>query len=61
MSEMLRPDGRSAVMGYQPKPMPVPVGSIIMGRYKILGSQQNGVECLYEALDMVAQGKGKMA
>ena len=32
---------------------------LIMKRIRIIGSQQNGPEYLYEALDFVAQGKVK--
>jgi len=32
---------------------------LIGKRIRIIGSQQNGPECLYEALDFVAQGKVK--
>jgi D-arabinose 1-dehydrogenase-like Zn-dependent alcohol dehydrogenase len=58
--EGLRPDGRLVVMGFDPKPISVSIGALITGRYKILGSQQNGVEYLYEALKMVADGKVKV-
>lgn len=58
--EGLRPDGRLVVMGFDPKPISVSIGALITGRYKILGSQQNRVEYLYEALKMVADGKVKV-
>jgi alcohol dehydrogenase len=53
----LRPDGRLVVMGYEPKPLQVALGDLIMRRIRILGSQQNGREYLYEALDLAAKGK----
>jgi alcohol dehydrogenase len=53
----LRPDGRLVVMGFEAKPLPVSPADLIMRRIRILGSQQNGPEYLYEALDFVAQGK----
>lgn len=56
----LRPDGRLVVMGYQPKPLAVSPADLIMRRIKIIGSQQNGRQYLYEALDLVAKGKVKV-
>lgn len=56
----LRPDGRLVVMGFEPKPLAVSPGDLIMRRLKIIGSQQNGREYLYEALDYVAKGKVKV-
>lgn len=56
----LRPDGRFVLMGFEAKPLPVPAADLIMRRLKILGSQQNGREYLYEALDYVAKGKVKV-
>jgi alcohol dehydrogenase len=56
----LRPDGRLVVMGFEPKPLPVSPADLIMRRLKIIGSQQNGREYLYEALDYVAKGKVKV-
>jgi alcohol dehydrogenase len=56
----LRPDGRLVVMGFDPKPLPVSTGALITGRIKIVGSQQNGREYLYEALQMAASGKVKV-
>jgi len=56
----LRPDGRLVVMGFEAKPLPVSPADLIMRRIQILGSQQNGREYLYEALDFVAQGKVKV-
>jgi D-arabinose 1-dehydrogenase-like Zn-dependent alcohol dehydrogenase len=56
----LRPDGRLVVMGFEPKPLPISIGDLIMRRIRVLGSQQNGREYLYEALQFVAQGKVKV-
>ena len=53
----LRPDGRLVVMGLEAKPLPVSPADLIMRRLKIVGSQQNGREYLYEALDYVAKGR----
>jgi D-arabinose 1-dehydrogenase-like Zn-dependent alcohol dehydrogenase len=43
----LRPDGRLVVMGFEPKPLPLSIGDLIMRRIRVLGSQQNGREYLY--------------
>lgn len=56
----LRPDGRFVLMGFDPKPLPIPTGDVIMRRLRILGSQQNHREYLYEALDYAAKGKVKV-
>jgi D-arabinose 1-dehydrogenase-like Zn-dependent alcohol dehydrogenase len=56
----LRPDGRLVVMGFEGKPLPVSPADLIVRRLKIVGSQQNGREYLYEALDYVAKGKVKV-
>ena len=56
----LRPDGRLVVMGFEPKPLPLSIGDLIMRRTRVLGSQQNGREYLYEALQFVAKGKVKV-
>jgi alcohol dehydrogenase len=56
----LRPDGRFVLMGFEAKPLPVSPADLIMRRLKIIGSQQNGREYLYEALDYVAKGKVKV-
>ncbi|HWP34843.1 MAG TPA: alcohol dehydrogenase catalytic domain-containing protein [Thermodesulfobacteriota bacterium] len=53
----LRPDGRLVVMGFEPKPLPVSPADLIMRRIRVIGSQQNGREYLYEALDFVARGR----
>jgi alcohol dehydrogenase len=53
----LRPDGRFVLMGFDPKPLPIAPGDLILRRIQIVGSQQNGREYLYEALDYVAKKK----
>jgi 2-desacetyl-2-hydroxyethyl bacteriochlorophyllide A dehydrogenase len=53
----LRPDGRLVVMGYEPKPLALSIGDLITRRIRVVGSQQNGREYLYEALDLAAKGK----
>ena len=53
----LRPDGRLVVMGFEAKPLPLSIG---MRRIRVVGSQQNGREYLYEALKFVAEGKVKV-
>ena len=47
-------------MGFEAKPLPVSPRDLIMRRIKIVGSQQNGREYLYEALDYAANGKVKV-
>src|SRR5437764_528494 len=55
----LRPDGRFIVMGADAEPLSISLQDLISKRIRIIGSQQNGPEYLYEALDFVAQGKVK--
>jgi alcohol dehydrogenase len=55
----LRPDGRLVTMGAGAEPIVVSLLDLIMKRIRIIGSQQNGPEYLFEALDLVAQGKVK--
>ena len=55
----LRPDGRFIVMGADVEPLSLSLIELLFKRIKIIGSQQNGPEYLYEALDYVAQGKVK--
>ena len=55
----LRPDGRLVAMGADAEPISVSLMDLIGKRIRIIGSQQNGPEYLYEALDFVAQGKVK--
>jgi alcohol dehydrogenase len=56
----LRPDGRLVLMGFENKPLPVHPGDLIARRIRILGSQQNDREYLYEALQIAASGKVKV-
>jgi D-arabinose 1-dehydrogenase-like Zn-dependent alcohol dehydrogenase len=56
----LRPDGRFVLMGFETKNLSVSPADLIMKRIRILGSQQNRRDYLYEALDFVAQGKVKV-
>ena len=55
----LRPDGRLVTMSADAEPLSISLMDLIMKRIRIIGSQQNGPEYLYEALDFVAQGKVK--
>jgi D-arabinose 1-dehydrogenase-like Zn-dependent alcohol dehydrogenase len=55
----LRPDGRFIVMGADAEPLSISLIELLFKRIKIIGSQQNGPEYLYEALDYVANGKVK--
>jgi alcohol dehydrogenase len=55
----LRPDGRLVTMGADAEPIAVSLIDLISKRIRIIGSQQNGPEYLYQALDFVAQGKVK--
>ena len=56
----LRPDGRLVPMGFEAKPLQISLGDLINKRIRIIGSQQNGREYLYEALEMAARGKIKV-
>jgi D-arabinose 1-dehydrogenase-like Zn-dependent alcohol dehydrogenase len=53
----LRPDGRLVIMGFEAKPLMVTPADLIMKRVRIIGSQQNHREYLYEALQIAASGK----
>ncbi len=55
----LRPDGRLVVMGASSESIPV-TSELIFKRVRILGSTQNGVEYLHEALDYAARGRVKV-
>ena len=57
--QALRPDGRLVTMGADAEPLSVSLTDLLMRRLRIIGSQQNGPEYLYEALDFVAKGKVK--
>ncbi len=57
----LRPDGRLMLIGASDEPLTIPSPlEVMMQRLQILGSNQNGREYLYEALDYVARGKVKV-
>lgn len=56
----IRPDGRFVLMGVDTTPLALPGSALIQTLAKIVGSQQNGREYLYEALDYVAKGKVKV-
>ncbi|RAP36381.1 alcohol dehydrogenase [Legionella quinlivanii] len=56
----LRPDGRFVAMGFDVNPLQVSIADLIVKRIKIIGSQQNHREYLFEALDMVSKGKVKV-
>jgi len=58
-SQGLRPDGRLVTMGADAEPISISLMDLIGKRIRVIGSQQNGPEYLYEALDFVAQGKVK--
>jgi alcohol dehydrogenase len=55
----LRPDGRLVTMGADAEPLSISLMDLIMKRIRVIGSQQNDPEYLYEALDFVAKGKVK--
>ena len=55
----LRPDGRIVTMGADVEPISLSVMDLLSKRIQVIGSQQNGPEYLYEALEYVAQGKVK--
>jgi D-arabinose 1-dehydrogenase-like Zn-dependent alcohol dehydrogenase len=46
-------------MGADVEPLSISLTDLIQKRIRIIGSQQNGPEFLYEALDFVAKGKVK--
>ncbi|RFA30170.1 alcohol dehydrogenase [Alkalilimnicola ehrlichii] len=53
----LRPEGRMVIMGLGSAPLEVSAGQLIMKRARIVGSQHNGREYLYQVLDFAARGK----
>jgi D-arabinose 1-dehydrogenase-like Zn-dependent alcohol dehydrogenase len=55
----MRPDGRAVVMGASNEPLRFNMG-MMLSRFRIMGSTQNGPEYLYEALDYAAKGKVKV-
>ncbi|BAC90777.1 alcohol dehydrogenase catalytic domain-containing protein [Gloeobacter violaceus] len=57
----LRPDGRLVLMGLPSDNQTLAVsGDLLVNRWRIIGSQQNGPEHLFEALDYAAKGKVKV-
>jgi dehydrogenase len=56
----LRPDGRLITMGFDAQPLSISLMDLISKRIRVIGSQQNHREFLYEALDMTARGKVKV-
>ncbi|MFQ5961746.1 MAG: alcohol dehydrogenase catalytic domain-containing protein [Candidatus Methylomirabilales bacterium] len=58
--EGLRPDGRFVLMGYEAKPFQIRPADFILKRLRLIGSQQNAMEFLYEALNHAAKGKVKV-
>jgi D-arabinose 1-dehydrogenase-like Zn-dependent alcohol dehydrogenase len=57
----LRPEGRFVVMGMDTVPIPVPIGSLIIKRATIIGSQHNDPAHLHEALAIAARGRVRVA
>jgi len=55
-------DGRVIVMGLSNthEPLQLDIVSLLLKRQRIIGSTQNSVEHLYEALDYAAKGKVKV-
>ncbi|MCL5013290.1 MAG: alcohol dehydrogenase catalytic domain-containing protein [Firmicutes bacterium] len=56
----LRPDGRMVVMGVADSPIEVAAHDLLGMRRHLIGSSQNNREDLFEALQLVAQGKVKV-
>jgi 2-desacetyl-2-hydroxyethyl bacteriochlorophyllide A dehydrogenase len=56
----LRPDGRLVAMGFEAAPLTLSPADLIMKRVRVLGSQQNHVSHLHEALRIVASGRVKV-
>jgi D-arabinose 1-dehydrogenase-like Zn-dependent alcohol dehydrogenase len=56
----LRPEGRWVLMGVSNEELKIDPLSLFLNRHQIMGSQHNGPEYLYEALDYVAKGKVKV-
>ena len=55
----IRPDGTLVVMGLDEKPLALSIVDLITKRIRVLGSQQNHREHLYEALDGILAGDCK--
>ena len=58
-AEVSYPRPRDEKYSFSEQPLSVSLMDLISKRIRIIGSQQNGPEYLYEALDFVAQGKVK--
>jgi D-arabinose 1-dehydrogenase-like Zn-dependent alcohol dehydrogenase len=56
----LRPDGKLVVMGVDAKPLSISLSDLISKRIRVIGSQQNHREVLFEALELAAHGKVKV-
>jgi len=56
----LCPEGRLVLMGILNEKLTIPPFSLAFYRQQIIGSQQNSLNYLYEALDYVAKGKVKV-
>ena len=55
----VRPEGRVVLMGVSAEPLNY-TGEHLFKRIRLMGSSQNGIEYLYEALDFAARGKVKV-
>jgi D-arabinose 1-dehydrogenase-like Zn-dependent alcohol dehydrogenase len=58
--QRLRPDGRLMAMGFDDMPLSISLLDLISRRMRVIGSQQNHREFLFEALDLAARGKVKV-
>jgi D-arabinose 1-dehydrogenase-like Zn-dependent alcohol dehydrogenase len=56
----LRPDGRLIAMGIDIKPLSISLMDLVSKRIRVIGSQQNHREFLFEALDLAARGQVKV-
>ncbi len=56
----LRPEGRFVVMGVYNEPFQISIPDLLFKRARIIGSIQNSVEHLYEALQVAARGQVKV-
>jgi len=48
------------VMGFYSEPFQISVVDLLFKRARVIGSIQNGIQYLYEALDIAARGKVKV-
>jgi D-arabinose 1-dehydrogenase-like Zn-dependent alcohol dehydrogenase len=55
----MRPDGRIILMGVGAEALNY-TPELMFKRVRLIGSTQNGIEYLYEALDIAAKGKVKV-